>query len=204
VFVSIDGGDVLRVGKTIYIGLSSRSNQAAVEQAQQILAPYGYTVQGVEVSGCLHLKSAVTRAAEKTLLLNPAWVRKGDFEEAARISVRRESHHLVFIQSHVETEMQSEHAVENAQRVQRRDLSQDQEMSDLSNWALERRIRRRFMTETDEPFEAWCARPEDVVVGKLMAWKEGRSTKHAWTSATFWPPRDWAKMTGAASSMLSM
>ena len=47
-------------------------------------------------------------------------------------------------------------------------------------WALERRIRRRFMTETDEPFEAWCARPEDVVVGKLMAWKEGRSTKHEW------------------------
>jgi len=47
-------------------------------------------------------------------------------------------------------------------------------------WALERRIRRRFMTATDEPFEAWCARPEDVVVGKLMAWKEGRSTKHEW------------------------
>ena len=36
------------------------------------------------------------------------------------------------------------------------------------------------MTETDEPFEAWCARPEDVVVGKLMAWQEGRSTKHEW------------------------
>ena len=48
------------------------------------------------------------------------------------------------------------------------------------SWALERRIRRRFMTETDEPFEAWCARPEDVVVGKLMAWKKGRSTKHEW------------------------
>jgi len=48
------------------------------------------------------------------------------------------------------------------------------------SWALERRIRRQFMTETDDLFEAWCARPEDVVVGKLMAWKEGRSTKHEW------------------------
>jgi hypothetical protein len=50
----------------------------------------------------------------------------------------------------------------------------------VSCWALGRRIRRRFMTEADEPFEAWCARPEDVVVGKLMAWREGRSTKHEW------------------------
>jgi hypothetical protein len=47
-------------------------------------------------------------------------------------------------------------------------------------WALERRIRRRFATSNSEVFEAWCARPEDVIVGKLMAWKEGHSTKHEW------------------------
>ena len=47
-------------------------------------------------------------------------------------------------------------------------------------WALERRIRRRFATSNGEVFEGWCARPEDVIVGKLMAWKEGRSTKHEW------------------------
>jgi hypothetical protein len=29
-----------------------------------------------------------------------------------------------------------------------------------------------------EPFEVWCARPEDVIGGKLMAWKEGQSRKH--------------------------
>lgn len=71
---TVDGGDVLRVGKTLYIGLSSRSNQAAIDQMQQYLAPFGYSVQGVKVTGCLHLKSAVTQVAVDTLLINPLWV----------------------------------------------------------------------------------------------------------------------------------
>jgi len=76
---TLDGGDVLCVGKTVYIGLSSRSNRSAVEQMQKFLAPYGYTVQGVEVTGCLHLKSAVTQVSEDTLLINPAWVNRSIF-----------------------------------------------------------------------------------------------------------------------------
>ena len=71
---TLDGGDVLCVGKTVYIGLSSRSNRSAVEQTQRFLAPYGYIVQGVEVTGCLHLKSAVTQVSADTLLINPAWM----------------------------------------------------------------------------------------------------------------------------------
>jgi dimethylargininase len=67
---TIDGGDVLRVGKNIYVGLSSRSNQAGIEQMQHILGPFGYKVTGVNVQGCLHLKSAVTQVAEDTLLIN--------------------------------------------------------------------------------------------------------------------------------------
>ncbi len=70
---------MLRVGKTVYIGLSSRSNRSGVEQTQEFLAPYGYTVQGVEVTGCLHLKSAVTQVSEDTLLINPAWVDRSIF-----------------------------------------------------------------------------------------------------------------------------
>jgi len=76
----LDGGDVLRVGKQIWVGLSGRSNMAAVMQMQQILAPFGYTVEGVEVSGCLHLKSAVTQVGPGTLLLNPDWVDPAVFE----------------------------------------------------------------------------------------------------------------------------
>jgi dimethylargininase len=71
---TLDGGDVLRVGRMVYIGLSSRSNRSGVEQTHEFLAPYGYTVTGVEVTGCLHLKSAVTQVSDDTLLINPAWV----------------------------------------------------------------------------------------------------------------------------------
>ncbi len=76
---TVDGGDILRLGRTIYVGLTTRSNQSAIEQMQTALAPYGYTVSGVPVTGCLHLKSAVTQASEDTLLINPAWVEKSHF-----------------------------------------------------------------------------------------------------------------------------
>ena len=71
---TVDGGDVLCLGKTIYVGLSTRSNQPAVDQMMVFLKPYGYIVKGVNVSGCLHLKSAVTQVADNTLLINPEWV----------------------------------------------------------------------------------------------------------------------------------
>lgn len=44
--------------------------------------------------------------------------------------------------------------------------------------AFARRLRRMFQDETGTPFEAWCARPEDIIVGKLLAWNEGHSSKH--------------------------
>ena len=71
----LDGGDVLRVDKQIWVGLSSRTNADAVLQMQSILKPYGYSVDAVRMGeGCLHLKSAVTQVAEDILLLNPDWV----------------------------------------------------------------------------------------------------------------------------------
>ncbi len=70
----IDGGDVLTLGKNVYVGLGTRSNQSAIEQMRAFLAPYGYSVQGVPIHGCLHLKSAVTQVGRNTLLLNPLWV----------------------------------------------------------------------------------------------------------------------------------
>ncbi len=76
---TVDGGDILRVGKSVFVGLTARSNQSAIDQMQAILAPYGYAVKGVPVTGCLHLKSAVTQVAGKTLLINPVWVQKSAF-----------------------------------------------------------------------------------------------------------------------------
>jgi dimethylargininase len=70
---TLDGGDVLVVAKDIFIGLSSRSNEAAVEQVRRWVEPAGYRVHAVPVRGCLHLKSAVTVVGEGLLLANPAW-----------------------------------------------------------------------------------------------------------------------------------
>jgi len=83
----VDGGDVLPVGKTLYVGLSSRSNLSAVEQMQAFLAPFGYSVRGITVTGCLHLKTAVTQVGEHTLLVNPNWVNKADFPDVDFIDV---------------------------------------------------------------------------------------------------------------------
>jgi dimethylargininase len=71
---TLDGGDLLRVSKTIYAGLSTRSNAAGVGQLERLVAAHGYGLRRVPVSGCLHLKSAVSLAAPGTLLINPDWV----------------------------------------------------------------------------------------------------------------------------------
>ncbi len=71
---TLDGGDVLSVGKRVYVGLSNRTNRDAVSQLHKILYPFGYTVSGVPFSGCLHLKTAVTLIADKKVLINPDWV----------------------------------------------------------------------------------------------------------------------------------
>ena len=70
----VDGGDILRVERRIWIGLSTRSNQPACDQMRDFLGPYGYEVNTARLAGCLHLKSAVTQVAPNALLLNPAWV----------------------------------------------------------------------------------------------------------------------------------
>ncbi len=76
---TLDGGDVLVAGRRIYVGLSSRTSRDAIQQLAGQLAPYGYEVIPLAFTGCLHLKSAVTRVADDLLLLNPAWVDRDAF-----------------------------------------------------------------------------------------------------------------------------
>jgi dimethylargininase len=71
---TIDGGDVLRISKSIYVGSSSRSNPDGIEQMAAALGRFGYQVTPVMVHGCLHLKSAVTQVGQDTLLINRGWV----------------------------------------------------------------------------------------------------------------------------------
>ena len=77
---TVDGGDVLVLGKNIYIGNSTRSNADAVRQIQQMLDHYGYTVTAVDMHDCLHLKTALTKVDDKTLLINPNWVDTSHFK----------------------------------------------------------------------------------------------------------------------------
>ena len=84
---TLDGGDVLRLGRRIYVGLSGRSNPAAIAQLRAMVAPHGYSVEGVPVTGCLHLKSGVTEIAPGTILVNPAWVDPAVFGDVEVIAV---------------------------------------------------------------------------------------------------------------------
>lgn len=85
---TLDGGDVLRIGKDIYVGQGARSNAAAVSQLQALLRPYGYRVHGIATRDCLHLKSALTQVADDTVLINPAWLHDATpFERYRRIDI---------------------------------------------------------------------------------------------------------------------
>jgi dimethylargininase len=68
---TLDGGDVLILDDRIYVGLSARSNEAAIEQLRRLTQR---EVTGVRVDGCLHLESAVTRVSRDALLVNREWV----------------------------------------------------------------------------------------------------------------------------------
>lgn len=90
---TLDGGDVLRVGRTLYVGQAARSNAAGIAQLRALLDDYGYTVLAVPTHGCLHLKSAVTQVADDTLLVQPAWIDTGVFAGLRLIEVDPDEEH---------------------------------------------------------------------------------------------------------------
>jgi dimethylargininase len=70
---TVEGGDVLQIGKKVFVGITRRSNPEGIRQLAVILAAYGYEVTAIPVTGCLHLKSAVTHLGRNTLLANRNW-----------------------------------------------------------------------------------------------------------------------------------
>lgn len=70
----LEGGDVLRVGRRFYVGLTTRTTEAGVRALEVIVRPFGYSVVPVRVGGCLHLKSACAALDEKTVLVNRGWI----------------------------------------------------------------------------------------------------------------------------------
>jgi dimethylargininase len=95
---TLDGGDVLvagpsaalGTGKVVYVGVGARSNADGVRQLALHLAPFGYDVRGVEVAGCLHLKSAATLVSASSVLVNPSFVNPRVFEPLEPVAVAPE------------------------------------------------------------------------------------------------------------------
>jgi len=71
---TLEGGDVVRIGRTLYAGLSRRTNAEGIKQLLEIVEPFGYRVIAVPVTGCLHLKSACCALGPGTLLMNRAMI----------------------------------------------------------------------------------------------------------------------------------
>jgi dimethylargininase len=90
---TLDGGDVLVDRERVYVGRSSRTNDAGIAQLTGALHPLGYRVIPVEFRGCLHLKSAVTRIGDGWLLLNPEWVEASVFSGARVLAVDPQEPH---------------------------------------------------------------------------------------------------------------
>lgn len=84
---TLDGGDVLRIDRTLFVGLSTRTNKAAVEQMTHLLEPYDYRVIPVTVTGCLHLKTGCTHVTDDVVLVNPAWLDVAAFSNFECLSV---------------------------------------------------------------------------------------------------------------------
>lgn len=84
---TLDGGDVLVLGRDVYVGLSSRSTGAAIEQVRHNLEPLGYRVHPVPLKDCLHLKSGVTQAGDDLLLINSEWISREHFPDWRFIEV---------------------------------------------------------------------------------------------------------------------
>lgn len=81
---TLEGGDVMRIGKKLYVGTSHRTNRAGIEQLSAELRPLGYTVVPVAVRGALHLKTACCFLGDGAILANRQWL---DMEPLAEFRV---------------------------------------------------------------------------------------------------------------------
>jgi dimethylargininase len=76
---TLEGGDEIKVGRTIYVGVSCRTNDLGVAQLRDALRPFDYEVKQVGVKGCLHLTTGASYIGENTILINPSWVDASQF-----------------------------------------------------------------------------------------------------------------------------
>jgi dimethylargininase len=87
---TLEGGDVVRIGRKLFVGRSARSNAAGIAQLRSELAPFGYAVEAVPMRDCLHLKSACTYLGREAMLANRDWVDLAPFAGCHVIDVAPE------------------------------------------------------------------------------------------------------------------
>lgn len=90
---TLEGGDILRIGRKLFVGVSKRSNHEGIRQLTAIVALHGYAVVPVNVTGCLHLKSAVTYLGENSLLANRNWFDAKPFASFEWVDVHPDEPH---------------------------------------------------------------------------------------------------------------
>ena len=86
----LDGGDVLRAGRSVFVGLSQRTNREGIAQLRDLLRVYDYQVESVEVRGCLHLKSACSYIGRNTILVNRSLIDAEPLREFELLDVPEE------------------------------------------------------------------------------------------------------------------
>lgn len=84
---TLEGGDVMQIGRDIFVGRTTRTNEAGIDQLTDALQSFGYRIRPVEVHGCLHLKSACCSLGEGRILANPQWFDVAPLEEYIIINV---------------------------------------------------------------------------------------------------------------------
>ena len=83
----LDGGDVLCIGRRLYVGACGRSNAEGIAQLARLAGAHGYRVEAVALAGCLHLKSACSLIPPDLLLVNPQWVDAAAFGTRPTVAV---------------------------------------------------------------------------------------------------------------------
>ena len=83
----LDGGDVLRIGKRVYVGLSTRTNAEGFRALAEVVAPLGFEVVKAELRDCLHLKTGATFAGDGVLLFDPSTVDPEQFAGVEPLAV---------------------------------------------------------------------------------------------------------------------
>jgi dimethylargininase len=71
---TIDGGDIVRAGRRLFVGASQRTNTAGIQALAELSGDYGYEVTAIPVHGCLHLKSACSALPDGRFLVNSNWI----------------------------------------------------------------------------------------------------------------------------------